>query len=225
MSRASAQVRPLRQKLSDWLTQTESHRVSQQNGSRAQIVEQQPASLQPGFERAVYALPVAGSPQPAQSVRAAVAQIASHWLLQQYESSAHTRAQQADWYAKREACDTQAEPATGSPQPSSTPPVQSRHDAWLARQPVIWPIDGELAKVFAPVRIGFIVDGGDEQVQWVPPQLWPISWATRSVMNAVFEVNAARLAPWLEGSGQRRVVQRVLALGLVGVALWLGLAA
>ncbi|MCX7371801.1 MAG: LysE family translocator [Alphaproteobacteria bacterium] len=36
---------------------------------------------------------------------------------------------------------------------------------------------------------------------------------------------AARLAPWLEGSGQRRGVQRVLALGLVGVALWLGLAA
>lgn len=35
---------------------------------------------------------------------------------------------------------------------------------------------------------------------------------------------AARLQPWLEGSGQRSVVQRVLALGLVGVALWLGLA-
>lgn len=32
---------------------------------------------------------------------------------------------------------------------------------------------------------------------------------------------AARLAPWLESSGQRRMIQRGMALGLVGVALWL----
>lgn len=48
--------------------------------------------------------------------------------------------------------------------------------------------------------------------------------AIATAIHAAVVLGAARLRPWLEGDRHRLAVQRVLALGLVGVALWLGLA-
>lgn len=48
--------------------------------------------------------------------------------------------------------------------------------------------------------------------------------AIATAIHAGVVLAADRLRPWLEGSGQRRLAQRVLALGLVGVAVWLALA-
>jgi hypothetical protein len=109
--------------------QVASHSVSQQKPSSAQIASQQSASEHEGVVRAVQQSPLAASPQPIpqtpQIPRAAVAHVASHCVVQQNMSAAHTFSQHVASSQRAFAWATQQAPVSGLPHSSLQVPQYS----------------------------------------------------------------------------------------------------
>ena len=125
------------QKMVASLTHDASHESSQQSGSAAHTIWQQPPSLQPGFRCSVKQLPLAGFPHTPSShshdgvFRASSTQLASQRVSQQKESSAHTAVQHASFEQCGTGLATQqfgssSLPHVGAGQASSWPSQNSR---------------------------------------------------------------------------------------------------
>lgn len=85
---------------------------------------------------------------------------------------------------------------------------------------------GVLANLFNAKSIMFfvLIVPGFGRTAWELGGLGAIYVGIATLVHAAVVLAAARLAPWLNRGRQRPLVQRGLALGLVGVAAWMAMA-